>query len=123
MADQVEMRPIVQAVGLTKRVSTGSELLTILDNINLEIKAGDSVAVVGASGSGKSTLLGLLAGLDTPSAGKVHLDGEDIFSLDEDARARVFRIRPDSIATARHWLDSLLPEEPHAGTDGPGTWT
>ena len=87
MADHVEMRPIVQAVGLTKQVSTGNELLTILDNINLEINAGDSVAVVGASGSGKSTLLGLLAGLDTPSAGKVHLDGEDIFSLDEDARA------------------------------------
>jgi putative ABC transport system ATP-binding protein len=87
MADHVEMRLIVQAVGLTKQVSTGNELLTILDNINLEINAGDSVAVVGASGSGKSTLLGLLAGLDTPSAGKVHLDGEDIFSLDEDARA------------------------------------
>ena len=87
MADHVEMRPIVQAVGLTKQVSTGNELLTILENINLEINAGDSVAVVGASGSGKSTLLGLLAGLDTPSAGKVHLDGEDIFSLDEDARA------------------------------------
>ena len=52
MADHVEMRPIVQAVGLTKQVSTGNELLTILDNINLEINAGDSVAVVGASGSG-----------------------------------------------------------------------
>jgi putative ABC transport system ATP-binding protein len=87
MADQVEIRPIVQAIGLTKQVSTGNEQLTILDNVNLEVNAGDSVAVVGASGSGKSTLLGLLAGLDTPSAGKVHLDGEDIFLLGEDARA------------------------------------
>lgn len=87
MTDNLVVRPIVQAIGLTKQVSTGSEQLTILENINLEINAGDSVAIIGASGSGKSTLLGLLAGLDTPSAGKVHLDGEDIFLLDEDARA------------------------------------
>ena len=89
MSDNLVVRPIVQAVGLTKQVSTGDEKLTILENINLEVNAGDSVAVVGASGSGKSTLLGLLAGLDTPSSGKVHLDGLDIFSLDEDARAAV----------------------------------
>ena len=87
MSDHLVIRPIVQAIGLTKQVSTGNEQLTILENINLEVNAGDSVAVVGASGSGKSTLLGLLAGLDTPSSGKVHLDGEDIFCLDEDARA------------------------------------
>ncbi|BCT68561.1 MULTISPECIES: ABC transporter ATP-binding protein [Nitrosospira] len=87
MTDNFIVRPIVQAIGLTKQVSTGSEQLTILENIHLEINAGDSVAVVGASGSGKSTLLGLLAGLDTPSSGKVHLYGEDIFLLDEDARA------------------------------------
>ncbi|SEO76161.1 ABC transporter ATP-binding protein [Nitrosovibrio sp. Nv6] len=89
MTNNLVVRPIVQAIGLTKQVSTGNEQLTILENINLEVNAGDSVAVIGASGSGKSTLLGLLAGLDTPSAGKVHLDGEDIFLLDEDARAAV----------------------------------
>ena len=89
MSDNLGVRPIVQAIGLTKQVSTGDEKLTILENINLEVNAGDSVAVVGASGSGKSTLLGLLAGLDTPSSGKVHLDGQDIFALDEDARAAV----------------------------------
>ena len=87
MTDNIVMQPIVRATALTKQVSTGSEQLTILDNVNLQINAGDAVAVVGASGSGKSTLLGLLAGLDTPTSGKVHLDDEDIFELDEDARA------------------------------------
>lgn len=87
MTDNIVMQPIVRATALTKQVSTGSEQLTILDNVNLHINAGDAVAVVGASGSGKSTLLGLLAGLDTPTSGKVHLDDEDIFELDEDARA------------------------------------
>ncbi len=87
MTDNRIVRPIVQATALTKQVSTGEEQLTILQNISLEVNAGEAVAVVGASGSGKSTLLGLLAGLDTPSSGKVYLDGEDIFSLDEDGRA------------------------------------
>lgn len=89
MTDNVVVRPIVQAIALTKQVSTGDAQLTILEDVNLEVNAGDSVAVVGASGSGKSTLLGLLAGLDIPSAGKVQLGGEDIFLLDEDARAAV----------------------------------
>ena len=52
-----------------------------------DVPRGASVAVVGVSGSGKSTLLGLLAGLDVPSAGSVALDGRDLFTLDEDARA------------------------------------
>ncbi len=63
--------------------------LEILKGISLEIKSGESVAVVGASGSGKSTLLGLLAGLDTPSSGRVILEGVDLTSLDEDGRARL----------------------------------
>ena len=62
--------------------------MEILKGIELEIKRGESVAVVGASGSGKSTLLGLLAGLDEPSAGRVIIDGTDLGSLDEDQRAR-----------------------------------
>ena len=87
MTDNLMGRPIVQATALTKQVSTGEEQLIILQDINLVVNAGEAVAVVGASGSGKSTLLGLLAGLDIPSSGKVHLDGEDIFTLDEDGRA------------------------------------
>ncbi|WP_090571845.1 ABC transporter ATP-binding protein [Nitrosomonas sp. Nm33] len=79
--------PIVRANALTKQVDTGNNQLTILQNISLEVNAGESIAIVGASGSGKSTLLGLLAGLDVPTSGHVYLDGEDIFLLDEDERA------------------------------------
>lgn len=61
--------------------------LTILHDINFNVPAGTTLAIVGASGSGKSTLLGLLAGLDTPSEGTVRIDDIDIFKLDEDGRA------------------------------------
>lgn len=68
-------------------LSNGASDLVILKDISLKVMPGEAVAIVGASGSGKSTLLGLLAGLDTPSAGAVRLDGTDLFSLDEDGRA------------------------------------
>ena len=61
--------------------------LTILDSVSFEIGRGETVAITGASGSGKSTLLGLLAGLDAPTHGKVEIDGQDLFALDEDRRA------------------------------------
>jgi len=80
-------KPILRTEALTKQVNTGDDTLTILQDINMAVNPGEAVAIVGASGSGKSTLLGLLAGLDTPTSGKVHLDDTDIFMLDEDSRA------------------------------------
>lgn len=78
---------MVRVNQLTKQVTTGDSLLTILHGVSFSIAAGEAVAVVGASGSGKSTLLGLLAGLDTPTSGSIHIDGKDLFALDEDGRA------------------------------------
>ena len=69
--------------------NAGASQLVILQEIHLAVMPGEAVAVVGASGSGKSTLLGLLAGLDTPTAGAVRIDGVDLFALDEDGRAEV----------------------------------
>ena len=80
---------LMRAQRLGKTVPTQSGPLTILDNLDVEINRGDSLAIVGASGSGKSTLLGLLAGLDVPSRGEVWLEQTCISRLDEDGRARV----------------------------------
>ena len=82
-------RPMLRVSGLTHTVSLETDTLTILQGVNLEIKRGESVAIVGRSGSGKTTLLGLLAGLDTPSQGTVELDGAEISRLSEDERAKL----------------------------------
>ena len=78
---------MIKTSQLIKRVSTAESELEILRGIDLEIKRGETAAIVGASGSGKSTLLGLLAGLDAPSSGEITLDGTNIVNLDEDERA------------------------------------
>jgi putative ABC transport system ATP-binding protein len=80
---------VLAARGIGKTVKSGDSDLVILREIDLAVTPGDVVAVVGASGSGKSTLLAILAGLDTPTAGSVTLQGEDLFSLDEDRRAEL----------------------------------
>ena len=77
----------IEVTQLSKRVQDAAGMLTILDDITFSLRAGESLAITGASGSGKSTLLGLLAGLDTPTAGQVNLLGQSLFALDEDGRA------------------------------------
>ncbi len=78
---------VLSTSGLTKEVSSPEGPLTILDDINLEVREGEAVALVGPSGSGKTTLLSLLAGLDRPSHGEVRLCGENLEQMDEDGRA------------------------------------
>jgi putative ABC transport system ATP-binding protein len=82
-------KTILSARGIGKTVKSGDSDLVILREIDLSVTAGEAVAVVGASGSGKSTLLAILAGLDTPTVGSVHIDGADLFALDEDRRAEL----------------------------------
>ena len=80
---------MIQLRDISKTVISGTEPLTILHPLNLEIPRGRFLAVVGPSGSGKSTLLGLIAGLDAPTSGSVLIDGVDITRLDEDRLAKL----------------------------------
>lgn len=79
----------IKAVNLAKSVKVTDGSLTILHDISLTINRAETVAIVGASGSGKSTLLSLLAGLDVPTAGEVHLAGHLLHTLSEDQRAAI----------------------------------
>lgn len=78
---------MIKTFKVTKSVTTSEGTLEILHPISFEVKSGESVAIIGASGSGKSTLLGLLAGLDEVSQGEIHLNGEPLHTMDEEARA------------------------------------
>ncbi|MGK0375109.1 MAG: putative ABC transport system ATP-binding protein [Arenicella sp.] len=80
---------ILCALGVSKRVRTADQELTILDNVSLDIGLGESVAIIGPSGAGKSTLLGLLAGLDTPSDGQIWMGDHEITATDEEGRAAI----------------------------------
>ncbi|MBD1559043.1 ABC transporter ATP-binding protein [Vibrio sp. S9_S30] len=78
---------VIRAESVSKQVTTNQEHLTILENVNLDISDGESVAIVGTSGAGKSTLMTLLAGLDTPTGGEITLLDRPLSKLDDEARA------------------------------------
>ncbi|MBU6952393.1 MULTISPECIES: ABC transporter ATP-binding protein [unclassified Hahella] len=80
---------VLEVKSLTKSVSNGSGRLDILKGVDLQIKVGESLAIIGRSGSGKTTLLSIMAGLDLPSAGQVRMLGKDLAQLDEDGRAAI----------------------------------
>ena len=102
---------ILHARNLTKIIDTGTHRVEILRGIDLEVPAGQFVAIMGASGSGKSTLLGLLAGLDTATAGTVVLDGVDITGLKEDELAVVRGRKIGFVFQSYQLIPTLTAEE------------
>ncbi len=102
---------MIQLKNVTKTVRSGSDDLTILDDVSFEIADGQFVAVTGASGSGKSTLLGLIAGLDAPSSGKIMVDGDEVTAMSEDALARLRSERIGFIFQSFHLIPSLTAYE------------
>jgi putative ABC transport system ATP-binding protein len=80
---------ILRCQSLSRTYRSGSRDLTVLKDITFDVSPGEFLAILGPSGSGKTTLLGLLAGLDLPSSGTVHLDGQQLGSMTEDERARL----------------------------------
>jgi len=102
---------VLKAQHLSKQVTSPEGLLTILDQVSLEVTHGESIAIVGASGAGKSTLLGLLAGLDVPSEGKIWLGDEEITGLDEDGRAALRADNVGFVFQSFHLIPSLTAQE------------
>jgi len=102
---------MLEARRLSKEVSSPEGPLTIVDDVSLAIRAGESLAIVGASGAGKSTLLSLLAGLDLPTRGQVILSGEELTALDEDGRALARSRHVGFVFQAFHLLPSLTALE------------
>jgi putative ABC transport system ATP-binding protein len=102
---------MIELRDVSKTVMSGSEPLTILHSLSLQIPRGQFVAVVGPSGSGKSTLLGLIAGLDAPSSGSVLIDNVDITRLDEDALARLRGEKVGFVFQFFHLIPSLTAYE------------
>jgi putative ABC transport system ATP-binding protein len=103
--------PRIAAKGLSKRLASGSTMLQILEDVELAIAPGETVAIVGPSGSGKSTLLALLAGLDRPTAGVVEVDGRRIDDLDEDQLALLRRAKIGFVFQSFQLLPNLTALE------------
>jgi putative ABC transport system ATP-binding protein len=107
MQDQV----VLEARHVSKTVTSPEGSLTILADVSLSVRAGESLAIVGASGAGKSTLLALLAGLDSPTTGQVLIAGVDLTALDEDGRARIRGRHVGFVFQSFHLIPSLTAVE------------
>ncbi|HCH65071.1 MAG: ABC transporter [Deltaproteobacteria bacterium] len=103
--------PAISVRGLTRRLRSGDREITVLDDVTFEIPHGRSVAILGPSGSGKSTLLALLAGLDRPTRGEIHVDGQAVHALDEDALARWRRTGLGFVFQSFQLLDTFTARE------------
>jgi putative ABC transport system ATP-binding protein len=102
---------MIRLQNVTKTVRSGTEDLTILDDVSIEIPDGQFVALTGASGSGKSTLLGLIAGLDSPSGGRITIDDDDITTMPEDGLADIRSKKIGFIFQSFHLIPSLTAFE------------
>lgn len=111
MSNVVSKNSAINVVNLEKSVTTQEGSLTILKGINLDVKQGESVAILGPSGSGKSTLLGLLAALDTPTAGEIWLDGQALSPLNEEQKAALRKQKVSFIFQSFMLVDTLTALE------------
>jgi putative ABC transport system ATP-binding protein len=111
IANSGDPDPIVQLVGLTKQFRSGDQVLTVLDRADLEIAAGESIAILGPSGSGKSTLLALVAGLDHPTSGRILIEGREIQDLSEDELALLRRNKVGFVFQSFQLLGNLTAAE------------
>ena len=107
MEDQI----VLEARHVSKTVSSPEGSLTILADVSLAVRTGETLAIVGASGAGKSTLLAILAGLDSPSTGKVLIAGTDLTELDEDGRAQIRGQHVGFVFQSFHLIPSLTAIE------------
>ena len=102
---------MIELKSVTKVVRSGTEDLTILDDVSIAIPDGEFVAVTGASGSGKSTLLGLIAGLDAPTSGDITIDGDSVTAMTEDGLATLRSEKIGFIFQSFHLIPSLTAFE------------
>jgi putative ABC transport system ATP-binding protein len=102
---------VLEAKNVSKTVASPDGSLTILADVSLSVRTGETLAIVGASGAGKSTLLALLAGLDSPSTGRVLIAGVDLTALDEDGRAAIRGKHVGFVFQSFHLIPSLTAIE------------
>ncbi|MBI5928179.1 MAG: ABC transporter ATP-binding protein [Chloroflexi bacterium] len=106
------MTPIaIEANHLTRQLPLGGEIIPVLNDVSFEIAAGEWIALTGPSGSGKSTLLGLLAGIDTPSSGKLVIDGQDITQMPEQHLARLRNQKIGIVFQSFNLIPTLTAQE------------